>query len=393
MAVVLAIDAGTTGVRTLAVDETGASRDAAYREFPQHFPRPGWVEHDPEEIWDATLATRWPRSPARSSDGETVAAIGITNQRETVVVWDRATGRPLHRAIVWQDRRTAARCDELRAAGHEPLVRARTGLVLDPYFSATKLEWLLADGRRRGRRRPRVRHRRLVAAVAPHRRADGGVHATDPSNASRTLLFDIDALRLVRRAARRCSACRAPCLPEVLPSSGRFGTTDPSVAAGLAVPVSGIAGDQQAALFGQACFEPGHDEEHLRHRLVRAREPRADAPRPGRRPAHHRGVADRRRRHVRDGGRDLRHRRRDPVAARRARHHRRRRRDRPARRERARHRRRRRSCPRSPGSARRGGTRTRAAPSSASPAARAARTSRAPWSRRWRGRRATSSTR
>src|SRR5437660_6594496 len=145
MAVVIAVDAGTTGVRSLAVDERGAVAGWSYREFPQYFPQPGWVEHDPLEIWDAVQATLSELRTNLDADGQTVAAIGITDQRETVVVWNRRTGEPLHRAIVWQDRRTAERCDALRAAGHEPLVRQQTGLVLDPYFSGTKFEWLLAN--------------------------------------------------------------------------------------------------------------------------------------------------------------------------------------------------------------------------------------------------------
>jgi glycerol kinase len=254
--VVIAIDAGTTGVRAFAVDGAGEPRGWSYREFPQYYPEPGWVEHDPDEIWDATLASLAEVSEQMQTAGETVVAIGITNQRETTVVWDRTTGRPLHRALVWQDRRTAARCDELRAGGAEPLVREQTGLVLDPYFSATKLEWLLRDG---------------GVAVTPNLAfgtvdtwllwrltggPDGGVHATDPSNASRTLLFDIARLDWSPELLG-VFGVPAPCLPTVLPSSGRFGVTVPSCAAGLAVPVSGIAGDQQAALFGQACFEPG----------------------------------------------------------------------------------------------------------------------------------------
>jgi len=249
VAVVLAIDAGTTGVRTAAIDATGARRAYAYREFPQHFPQPGWVEHDPIDIRDAALGTL--AEVVRALDGEPVAGIGITNQRETVVVWDRDTGEPLHRALVWQDRRTAARCAELREAGVEPLVRATTGLVLDPYFSATKLEWLLREG-----------------AVTPtpslaFGTVDSwilwcltGTHATEPSNAARTMLFDIDALDW---SDELCAVFGVPrsCLPEVRPSSGRFALTDPAHAAGLRVPVSGIAGDQQAALFGQACFTPG----------------------------------------------------------------------------------------------------------------------------------------
>jgi glycerol kinase len=253
--VVLAIDAGTTGVRTVAVDEQGRVRSRAYREFPQHYPQPGWIEHDPGEIRDATLATLEEVARAIAAEGETVAAIGITNQRETAVVWDRRTGEPRHRAIVWQDRRTAGRCDELRAEGVEPVVRARTGLVLDPYFSATKLEWLLGPGG--------VDTRDLAFGTVDSwilwcltGGADGGVHATDPSNASRTLLFDIGALAWSDELLGLFGVPRE-CLPEVRPSSGRFAVTDPAAAAGLRVPVSGIAGDQQSALFGQACFEPG----------------------------------------------------------------------------------------------------------------------------------------
>jgi glycerol kinase len=256
MPVVIAIDAGTTGVRAFAVDEHGIPRARSYREFPQHFPRPGWVEHDAEDIWRVALETLDEVAGEVAQLGEAVAAIGITNQRETAVVWDRRTGVPRHRAIVWQDRRTAARCDELRAAGEEPRVRALTGLVLDPYFSATKLEWLLRNGD--------------VAADADLAfgtvdswilwrltgGVEGGVHATDPSNASRTMLFDINTLAW---SGELCALFGVPhaCLPEVRPSSGRFGTTRADCAAGLSVPVSGIAGDQQAALFGQACVEPG----------------------------------------------------------------------------------------------------------------------------------------
>jgi glycerol kinase len=256
MPAVLAIDAGTTGVRTLAVDETGARRAWAYREFPQHFPAPGLVEHDADEIWAAVLETLSEVVARLADDRMAVAGIGITNQRETTVVWDRATGRLPHRAIVWQDRRTAERCDELRDGGFEPLVRARTGLVLDPYFSGTKLEWLLSVGG--VEEHPDLAFGtvdswilwRLTGGV------DGGVHATDPSNASRTMLFDLDALAWSDELLDLLSVPRS-CLPTVMPSSGRFGVTRPECAAGLTVPVSGIAGDQQAALFGQACFEPG----------------------------------------------------------------------------------------------------------------------------------------
>jgi glycerol kinase len=254
VSVLLAIDAGTTGIRTVAIDEHGVPAAYAYREFTQHFPRPGWVEHDADDIRDAVAAAL--ADVVDALNGTPVAAIGITNQRETVVVWDRATGRPLHRALVWQDRRTADRCDELRAAGHEPLVRERTGLVLDPYFSATKLAWLLTDGGVADT--PSLAFGTVDAWILWNLTGavDGGVHATEPSNASRTLLFDIDALAW---SDELCALFGVPssCLPEVRRTSGRFGTTDPACAAGLTVPVSGIAGDQQAALFGQACFEPG----------------------------------------------------------------------------------------------------------------------------------------
>jgi glycerol kinase len=256
VSVLVAVDAGTTGVRSLAVDDRGRPGAWSYREFPQHFPRPGWVEHDPGDILDATLATLADVAEAVAASGNSIAAIGITNQRETTVVWERATGRPLHRALVWQDRRTAARCDELVAAGHEPMVRVHTGLVLDPYFSATKLEWLLREGGVEAG--PGLAFGTVDTWVlwnltgGPGR----GVHATEPSNASRTLLYDIDALDW---SDELCALFGVPrsCLPEVRPSSGRFGVTVPERSAGLAVPVSGIAGDQQAALFGQACFEPG----------------------------------------------------------------------------------------------------------------------------------------
>ena len=191
----------------------GPSIDVSYRELTQHYPRPGWVEHDAAEIWDSRAWRRWPRWPdAGTRPGDTVAAIGITNQRETVVAWDRATGRPLHRAIVWQDRRTAERCDQLRAEGHLPVVRERTGLVLDPYFSGTKMEWLLGPGG------VEVTDDLVLATVDAWLiwnltgGTDGGVLATDATNASRTLLYDIARALLVRRAVRhlRRAPRRAP---------------------------------------------------------------------------------------------------------------------------------------------------------------------------------------
>ena len=249
MGLVITIDSGTTGVRTFAVDEQGVPLGFAYREFTQHFPRPGWVEHDPVEIWQAVLATL---AEIVETTAEPICAIGITNQRETVVVWDRRSGQPLHRAIVWQDRRTATRCEQLQAAGHLDLVRSTTGLVLDPYFSASKLEWLFKQG-----------------GVTPDEHLafgtvdswlvwnlTGGHHTTDTSNASRTLLFDIGTMSW---SDQMCSLFDVPmtALPEVLPSSGRFGETTADIPTGAGVPVSGIAGDQQAALFGQTCFWPG----------------------------------------------------------------------------------------------------------------------------------------
>ena len=256
MAVVVAIDAGTTGVRAFCVNEASIAVAVAYREFPQYFPQPGWVEHDANEIWATTLLVLNEVVEALQAAGETIAAIGITNQRETVVVWDRSTGQPLHRAIVWQDRRTAAHCDALKSAGHEPLIRRATGLVLDPYFSGTKLAWLLAEGG--VATNPNLAFGTVDAWILWNLTgaARGGVHATDPSNASRTMLYDIGGMRW---SGELCELIGVPmaCLPEVLPSSGRFGITVPETAAGLRVPVSGIAGDQQAALFGQACFTAG----------------------------------------------------------------------------------------------------------------------------------------
>jgi glycerol kinase len=256
MPVVIAIDAGTTGVRALAIDEAGRPCGMAYRELTQYFPRPGWVEHDADEIFSAVASTLGEVAGRLAAEGRTVAALGLTNQRETVVAWDRRSGRPRHRALVWQDRRTAPRCDELRAAGLEPEIRRATGLVLDPYFSATKLEWLLTEGGVSPS--PELAFGTVDAWVCWRLTGgpDGGVHATDPSNASRTLLFDIGRLEW---SERLCEVFGIPVsgLPEVRPSSGRIGVTDPGAAGGLAVPLAGVAGDQQAALFGQACFSAG----------------------------------------------------------------------------------------------------------------------------------------
>ena len=257
MSIVIALDAGTTGVRAIAFDHAGTNVASSYREFTQHFPEQGWVEHDAAEIWDVVQVVLG--ELVDRLDGTAVAAIGITDQRETTVVWDRRTGEPLHRAIVWQDRRTAARCDAWREAGHLPLVRATTGLVLDPYFSASKLAWLFTDGGIDPT--PDVAFGTidswLLWNLTGGRTDAGAVHATDVSNAARTLLLDI---RTRTWSPELCDLFGVPAhvLPEVRPSSGRFGVTAASVAGvGAGVPISGIAGDQQAALFGQACFEPG----------------------------------------------------------------------------------------------------------------------------------------
>jgi glycerol kinase len=250
MAVVIAIDAGTTGVRSFAVDETGRPLGYTYREFTQHFPRPGWVEHDAVEIWEAVRGTL---ADLVADLDQPVAAIGITDQRETAVLWDRTTGEPVHRAIVWQDRRTAERTGELEEQGHLPLIRQTSGLVLDAYFSASKVEWMLGPG---GVEAGADLAFGTVDSWLLWNLTGGAEHATEPSNASRTLLFDI---RSQQWSPELCELFGVPegCLPEVRPTSGRFGVTTDTTAVGAGVPISGIAGDQQAALFGQACFEPG----------------------------------------------------------------------------------------------------------------------------------------
>ncbi|HEY5423439.1 MAG TPA: glycerol kinase GlpK [Ilumatobacteraceae bacterium] len=245
---VVAIDAGTTGVRSRAIyadDPDDADPVASYREFSQMYPQPGWVEHDAEEIWTVVQTTLNDVVTAVGRDA--VAAIGITNQRETVVAWNRRTGKPYGTAIVWQDRRTADRCDALRADGHLSLVRDTTGLVLDPYFSATKFEWLLSN-----REIPVDTELALgtIDAWLIWNLTGGAVFATDPTNASRTMLFDI---RTLQWSSVLCELFGVPmsALPTVMPSSGRFGVTESGI------PISGVAGDQQAALIGQACFTPG----------------------------------------------------------------------------------------------------------------------------------------
>lgn len=248
---VIAIDAGTTGVRSRAVFTDDSPTVSAYREFVQHYPRPGWVEHDATEIWEAVVETLTEVVTAVGRDR--VAAIGITNQRETVVAWSRSNGTPHGNAIVWQDRRTAHVCDDLEAAGHLPLVRERTGLVLDPYFSGTKFAWMLE-------------HRNItvdddlalgtIDAWLIWNLTGGEVFATDVTNASRTMLCDI---RTRAWDPDLCDLLGVPitALPTIVASSGRIGVTSDRCGAPSGIPISGVAGDQQAALFGQACVEPG----------------------------------------------------------------------------------------------------------------------------------------
>ena len=250
---ILAIDQGTTSSRAIVFDGKGQALTSAQEEFPQYYPADGWVEHDAEEIWQTTLAVC---REAVAAAGRNIAAIGITNQRETTLLWDRSSGEPVHKAIVWQDRRTAPLCSQLRDAGHEAAVSAKTGLLLDPYFSATKLAWLLdnVEGVRE-----RAEHGELAFGTIDcfllWRLTGGRVHATDATNASRTMLFNIhtqdwdDELLALLRIPRSL-------MPEVRDSASDFGSTEPELL-GRAIPVAGIAGDQQAALFGQACFQPG----------------------------------------------------------------------------------------------------------------------------------------
>jgi glycerol kinase len=253
---VLSLDQGTTSSRAILFDRRGWAHGVAQREFTQHFPRPGWVEHDPADLWESIRLTALGALAQANITARQVAAIGLTNQRETTLLWDRRSGQPLHRAIVWQDRRTADACKRLKRAGHEPLFRRRTGLLLDPYFSGTKLAWLLDNipGARRRAERGELAFG-TVDTWLLWQLTGGTVHATDASNASRTLLFNLrrgdwdDVLLRTLRIPREV-------LPEIRDSSGSFGEVT-SVPALRGVPITGVAGDQQAALFGQACFSPG----------------------------------------------------------------------------------------------------------------------------------------
>jgi glycerol kinase len=253
---VLAIDQGTTSTRAILFDEAMAIVAVAQQEFPQHYPRSGWVEHDPEDLWATTAGVAQGAIERGRAAPDDIVAIGITNQRETTLVWDRATGRPVHNAIVWQDRRTAAFCAELNAQGHEPMITEKTGLIIDPYFSATKLKWILDSVE--GARGRAARGELLFGTVDSYliwRLTGGRVHATDATNACRTMLYNIrqgrwdeDILKLLDIPAAM--------LPEVRDCAAEFGTTRPELF-GRPIPILGVAGDQQAATCGQACFEPG----------------------------------------------------------------------------------------------------------------------------------------
>jgi glycerol kinase len=251
---VLALDQGTTSSRAILFDQAGSVIASAQQEFRQIFPKPGWVEHDANQIWATQLATAQDVLAKQQLSASDVVAIGITNQRETTVVWDRETGIPIHHAIVWQDRRTAARCDQLKARGLAATIKRKTGLVIDAYFSGTKLEWILKNV---PGARARARDGRLAFGTIDTwlvwNLTGGHVHVTDPSNASRTMLFNLkgdwdDELLKLLGVPRSV-------LPEVKSSSEVYGET--RLLGGGAIPIAGIAGDQQAALFGQACTQPG----------------------------------------------------------------------------------------------------------------------------------------
>ncbi|MBB3040396.1 glycerol kinase GlpK [Nocardioides sp. LMS-CY] len=252
---ILAIDAGTTGVTALVVEHDGRIAARGYQEFSQHFPRPGWVEHAPEEIWQATLEAC--REVLKKYDASALRAVGITNQRETVMLWDRETLGAPRRAIVWQDRRTAELCTRLQDDGHEARVRELTGLRLDPYFSGTKLMWLAEHEPHTWALVESGRY--AIGTVDSYliaRMSRGNYHVTDVSNACRTLLFDLEAGDW---SDELCSLFGVPrdALPDLVPSWGDIATTDPATFLGLSLPISGMAGDQQSALFGQTCFDEG----------------------------------------------------------------------------------------------------------------------------------------
>lgn len=254
MTQILAIDQGTTSTRSILFSNDLRPITVAQEEFPQHFPKSGWVEHDPADLWRTALATA--RTVLARTDMAQVAAIGITNQRETTLIWDRETGQPIHNAIVWQDRRTADTCAALKDAGHEPMINARTGLLCDPYFSGTKIKWLL-DHVSGARARAAVGKLAFgtVDTYLIWQLTGGRVHATDATNAARTLIYNI---KTGAWDADICALLDIPMslLPKVMDSAADYGSTDPALF-GRAIPIRGVAGDQQAATVGQACFQPG----------------------------------------------------------------------------------------------------------------------------------------
>jgi glycerol kinase len=254
---ILSIDQGTTGSTVMVFDDRGRVRGRAYSEFTQHYPKPAWVEHDAEEIWKVTHRLIARACRAARIKPKQLAAIGITNQRETAVVWDRRTGKPIHKAIVWQDRRTTDRCARMTADGFLPEVRRKTGLVIDPYFSGTKVAWILQNVKGA---RSRARRGELAFGTIDTwliwKLTRGESHVTDYTNASRTMLYDIRKRRWDDSLCEEIGVDKSM-LPEVLPSAGVFGETAPGIVGSGRIPIAGVAGDQQAALFGQACFKAG----------------------------------------------------------------------------------------------------------------------------------------
>ena len=255
MTYLLAIDQGTTSTRAIVFDKAMRPVATAQEEFPQHYPNPGWVEHDPEDLWRTVVATMRAALAKAGVSARQIAGIGITNQRETTVVWDRATGKPVHNAIVWQDRRTAPLCEALKAAGHEATITSRTGLLLDPYFSATKVKWILDQHGLNERAKRGELAFGTVDSFLIWRLTGGRVHATDATNAARTMLFDIKAGTW---DAGICELMGVPLamLPQVRDCAADFGMTEAGLF-GAAIPIAGVAGDQHAAAVGQACFQPG----------------------------------------------------------------------------------------------------------------------------------------
>ena len=255
MSFILALDEGTTSARAIVFDQAGTIRSVAQKEFRQIYPRPGWVEHDPNEIWAAQMGVASEAIARAGIQAKDVAAIGITNQRETTLVWDRKSGEPLYNAIVWQDRRTAGLCDEMKSAGHEPLISEKTGLVLDAYFAGTKLKWILesVSGAREAAARGRLAFGTIDAWLIW--KLSGGAHCTDPSNASRTLFYNIHTGAWDEEMLALFGVPRGV-LPEICPSSAVVAQTVGGLFAAR-IPIAGVAGDQQAALFGQRCVARG----------------------------------------------------------------------------------------------------------------------------------------